>query len=277
MTEIPNLDELFQAGRDDIPDELSRARMQRAVLAAVAGAGASAAASTAAASTAVATGTALKGGAIGTGFMLKGTIGVVLMSATIATVATVQPFVPSDDVTVNVDVAQRGLPVQRPMTVVDPAARASRIAITEPVEPLAPEPASVEVISPVDAPTATTRVARPSVSLAPEPAERSQDPAVMPAPVRETPSVALLEEARLVEQALNALQRGDPSQAERALEEHSARYPAGVLEEERQATRILILCARGQRDQAAAMRAAFTRRWPASSSINRIDSLCAQR
>jgi RNA polymerase sigma-70 factor (ECF subfamily) len=63
----------------------------------------------------------------------------------------------------------------------------------------------------------------------------------------------LAAETRLLEQARDALRRGDSSAALSALDAHAAEFPAGFLLDEARSTRLRALCAAGRSDEATAL------------------------
>jgi hypothetical protein len=130
-------------------------------------------------------------------------------------------------------------PAPVPPDVVAPVVAPVVVApIIEPVAPVAP----VAPVVPVVAPVASTAKARPpSVSDEPRPSEE-----------------ALLEEAR------DALARGDGDVALAKLEEHAHDYATGKLSEERRALTVVAYGQRGDKARAAASAKAFEHQYPSS-------------
>ncbi len=102
----------------------------------------------------------------------------------------------------------------------------------------------------------------PSASPAgvvPQAAEVSEVSAPRPGAAR-----TLAEERRILDRAQLALTRGDPSAAIAAGEEHGARFPAGQLEDEREALLVQALALAHRDDEARARAGAFLARHPNS-------------
>ncbi len=81
------------------------------------------------------------------------------------------------------------------------------------------------------------------------------------------------DEARSILRAKRSLSAGDPGQALRELEVHERTYPHGTLSEERDALRVLALCAMG-RPEGAGERARFLGSRPLSPYFARVQSAC---
>jgi hypothetical protein len=123
-------------------------------------------------------------------------------------------------------------------------------------------PAQSPMVQPVQQPTAAIVAPRSVPSPAPvaeaQPVEPSSEPtaAVSPerggSPVGEAakPGNEIRQEVALLSKAQAALSRGRPQEALEALAEYSARFPRGVLTEERAATRARTLCALGRNQEA---------------------------
>jgi RNA polymerase sigma-70 factor (ECF subfamily) len=96
-----------------------------------------------------------------------------------------------------------------------------------------------------------------------------------PAPVPEpTGPATVAAEADLLRRADAARKAGDSSQALNLLEEHRVRFPTGILVQEREAERVVVLCAMGRTGDARAAAAAFLRDWPHSPLAGRVRSSC---
>jgi outer membrane protein assembly factor BamD (BamD/ComL family) len=83
------------------------------------------------------------------------------------------------------------------------------------------------------------------------------------------------DEARLLRRADNALQSGSFTYALQLLDELAARFPNGVLTEERSAERISTLCKLGKTEQARAEAARFLRSTPSSPLAKSVKASCA--
>jgi RNA polymerase sigma-70 factor (ECF subfamily) len=71
------------------------------------------------------------------------------------------------------------------------------------------------------------------------------------------------------------LKRGDAAHALDLLNRHAALYPAGALVEEREAERVVVLCALGETQRARAAAAVFLRDRPRSPLAARVRGSCA--
>jgi hypothetical protein len=164
------------------------------------------------------------------------------------------------------------LPAERaPMTLGAPAAPAE-LAPVPAVDESAESPPQVEpsvrhaVIPPVS-PKAEARA--PAKKTDPsEPVARS----AAPAPIDHD---TLREEIDLVQKANSALRSGKPDQAQALLDRHRERFASGALREEREAARILALCALGKQSEARAAAARFLRESPRSMQAARVRGSCA--
>jgi hypothetical protein len=85
----------------------------------------------------------------------------------------------------------------------------------------------------------------------------------------------LVEETRLLRAAQVDLQARRTEAAMRSLDEHAARFPAGVLREERLTLRVLVLCETGEIEAARRARAELDRSFPATSHASRLANSCA--
>jgi hypothetical protein len=86
---------------------------------------------------------------------------------------------------------------------------------------------------------------------------------------------SLAQELRLLEQARQALEAGDPVRALRALESHAARYRAGILAQEREALRVKALVAGARFAEARATATAFAQAYPNSSLLTSVRAAVA--
>lgn len=91
------------------------------------------------------------------------------------------------------------------------------------------------------------------------------------------PAGHLAQELALLDQAQRALAAGDATAALAAIEDHEQRHPGGKLEEEREAARVLALCAAGALPQANEVAERFFERWPASTLGGRVRASCVGR
>jgi len=159
-------------------------------------------------------------------------------------------------------------------------------ASPEPTVPTAaaPEPAAEAPDAtppPRAAPSATVMPEVPVVPRELEPVS-TQRPVRAPARARTSeaeapaaaPDEALREEMLLIARARAAMQKGQPSAALGVLEEHLRRFPKGQMREDRAVLRIEALCAVGKRRQAEIEVEAFTRTFPGSAHLARVQALC---
>ena len=82
-------------------------------------------------------------------------------------------------------------------------------------------------------------------------------------------------EAAILRNADAALKRGDAQGALALVDQHARQFPNGILAEERDAERVVVLCALGRTDEARAAGAAFLRAHPRSPQTSRIRASCA--
>jgi hypothetical protein len=118
---------------------------------------------------------------------------------------------------------------------------------------LDPAPVPVESLHVAAAPTAEKRTAPAST-------------------VEQTSTLEV--ELALLRGAKKALDDGDATRALSLLDEHQRRFPAGVLVEERAATRVLALCAAGRTAEARSSATDFLARYPRSPSAPRVRASC---
>ncbi len=115
----------------------------------------------------------------------------------------------------------------------------------------------------------------PATTASPPPDPVTAD---VPAPTTTTAVPAgpttLDAEADLLRRADAARKSGDAAGALALLELHRARYPNGILVEEREAERIVVLCALGRTDEAHAAAARFLRDHPRSPQAARVRASC---
>jgi len=105
---------------------------------------------------------------------------------------------------------------------------------------------------------------------------RAPTPEISPAASAEAARVEresrLREESRLLSEARDALRRGDASSALGLLEQIRAKFPGGILVQEREALAIEALARSGHRDQAASRARAFLDAYPNSPHAARIQA-----
>jgi hypothetical protein len=81
-------------------------------------------------------------------------------------------------------------------------------------------------------------------------------------------------EAELLRQADAARKAGDAPRALALLDEHRTRFANGVLVQEREAERVVVLCALGRAEEARSAAAVFLRDWPRSPLAGRVRATC---
>ncbi len=128
------------------------------------------------------------------------------------------------------------------------------VAPQAPAKPPAPTQAATPAEAQTDAPQQ-----KASAEDAREASPRSLD---SHDPSAQTQSLGA--EQRLLEQARAALARGLARDALTALDRHKARFPRGLLREEREGLRVPVLVALGQDDEARKAAARFLARYPSS-------------
>jgi hypothetical protein len=143
------------------------------------------------------------------------------------------------------------------------------------------EPA--RVTSPVHSPETPRDVAPRVAAHPPLPPTVDSKAVASSAPVNAPPAVAdpappdvsVMDEARLLREADIALQARDFARATLLLDDHARRFPRGVLGEERDAERVLVLCATGQVGAATALAQRFLQEHAESPLAARVRSSCA--
>jgi hypothetical protein len=146
----------------------------------------------------------------------------------------------------------------------------------------APSPAAPNIAAPNAAATETASAgpteSEPSAPSVPVPAEpepkAAQSPRSSQAAGAQAPSS--LSEADLLGQAQAAL-TGDPARALRLADQHRARFPGGVLGQEREVIAIEALVRLGRTTAARDRAARFQKVFPSSAHRSKIDSLVAPR
>lgn len=114
-----------------------------------------------------------------------------------------------------------------------------------------------------------------AASVQSQPAVQTAEPAEAPAPPSAASS-SLSEEAHLITQAQRALTAGNPAKALALVEQHWRSYGQGALAQERDAARIIALCALGRERDAREARRQFLRDWPGSALAARVRAACAR-
>jgi hypothetical protein len=157
--------------------------------------------------------------------------------------------------------AQRGVPAALPQSAGPAAAKPTAAAPAS--EPAAP-------VSAVDRAEHAERAesAKPAAELHAEPR-----PAKAPTGGRQQPA-DLDSELALLEQAQQALKRGDPARALEQLEKHAAEHPTGVLAAERAAVHAVALCESGKLTEGQLEARRFLDRNPTSPLGARVRAAC---
>jgi hypothetical protein len=140
------------------------------------------------------------------------------------------------------------------------ATQAPRIAISAPVvaSPLtAPAVAKEPVVTPDD--LARVQDNKPNASAFPSPAPSGS-------------ASSLAAERSLLDEARHALARGEPGAGLAPLDRHAARYPKGILTEEREALAVRVLAALGNAEAAKARVESFHRQFPNSLFTPAVDN-----
>ncbi len=92
----------------------------------------------------------------------------------------------------------------------------------------------------------------------------AEKPVAGAAPAPNDASSTLAAERSLLDQARQALARGEPAAGFAPLDRHAARFPRGILTEEREALAVRLLAALGRNQAATARAESFHRRYPNS-------------
>lgn len=95
-------------------------------------------------------------------------------------------------------------------------------------------------------------------------------------PATDSERDAPIDDLALVEAAEAALRAGTPARALELLREHEQRFPSAPTAEERQALRVLALCAAGREVEGRGARWAFLREHPRSAYRERIENACPE-
>ena len=90
-----------------------------------------------------------------------------------------------------------------------------------------------------------------------------------------SPASTLEAETRLLREAHDAMQAGQPAKALDLLDQQSLAYAGGQLVEERAAARVLALCKAGRPEAAQAAAARFLQEHPQSPLADRVRTACA--
>ena len=140
-----------------------------------------------------------------------------------------------------------------------------------PPEPIVePSPGEPSMRAPGDA------LARPPSERASASDSRSAPPAT-PAKLEPQPAPeadAAIDELALVEAAEAALRADAPVRALELLRRHEQRFPSAPTAEEREALRVLALCAAGREAEGRGARWVFLREHPRSAYRERIEKAC---
>ena len=166
-----------------------------------------------------------------------------------------------------------------PLASIEAPARAqpaSAAAPAEPAEEGIPPSATPPSLDPTPAWQASPADLPPSSKLLSLPRDRARGSnrktPLEPTPARVPDSLA--EEVRLLRDARSALDRGEPAQALRVLNDHEKRFQRGTLYEERLATRVQALCALGFVDGARSTAQELERVAPRSPHLARVRASC---
>jgi hypothetical protein len=133
-------------------------------------------------------------------------------------------------------------------------------------------PATMTAASAIIPDPAPEAVAPPSTLSRPRAAEAPPLRSQRSAPPSWTSTLPA--EAELLRRADESLRAGSAVLALAALDEHAARFPSGALVQEREAERVVVLCALGRTQDARTAAGAFLRSWPRSPLAARVRSSC---
>ena len=162
--------------------------------------------------------------------------------------------------------------VLKPSTPVAATAKAAarpRIDIPEPGDPATSSPSPVTAAQVMPAPAPVTRFAAP-VTPGAAPATNPPPPVI----AARAPASSIGAEVALLGAANAEMQGGNAPRALTLLDDHARRFPLGALTEEREAARILALCAVGRGDESREAKGRFLREHPSSPHVARVRSAC---
>jgi hypothetical protein len=164
-----------------------------------------------------------------------------------------------------------------------------RVAVAEEAPPADTAPAQpVRVQATPEEPAADTAATAPGVTEpeAPPPAAAVKRPrangkkrarkAAADTTATGDPLANLREEKKLISKAKEVLDDGNPSLAMKVLDRHAARFPDGVLAQDRAGLRVLALCELGEVERARRDAERFLERWPRAPMAHRVRSACAE-
>lgn len=267
-------DDLLRHARSGMtPGDEARRKMRQRLMSSVAAVGAASAASTAAASTAstaaagsVATGTAATAGlgsGLGSGLglgakLLVVALGLSAMGGIGYVVGTSGP--PSPEAAPSPATA----PPVRPTPPASPPTSAASEAVVE----VSPRVEVTPVVSERPAPSAARSRVRRAEPVLTEPVPTE------PVPAARVEGSDLAEESALIRRARVALQRDEVGRSLRILGDHAARFPNGVLAEERDVQRVRAWCMSGDTARAVQLAARFVRAHPGSMHVDAMRTPC---
>ncbi|MCB9596698.1 MAG: hypothetical protein H6719_28495 [Sandaracinaceae bacterium] len=279
----PSARALIDEVRDlDGPAPADRARVKRALVATIAS-GAGLAAGTAGSSTAAAGTTAAATTAAAGSLSLGVKIAAIAMVA--AAVGGTTLVITQPDEPPSRPVARRAEPTIEPRDELAPREPVVAAPVVDLADEVTAEPPAEEVtVAEVTVAEVTTEedttaeaenTTEPASTPIPHPASRAPRRSVVaevapPAPVDST----LSEELVLLRGAQRAMSEQQPARALGLLDDHARRFPSGILEEEREAARVVALCQADRRDEARALAARFLRERPSSPHRARVRAAC---
>jgi hypothetical protein len=148
----------------------------------------------------------------------------------------------------------------------------ARSGAARPLAATSPAPGLERPVAPAVAQSSAvveSPLAEQALAAAPVQAEKSPVVAMPPsAPVADGAALELA----LLERARSAVASGEFSTALGAIAEHQRRFPAGRLQEEREALRVKTLVALGRKDEARRVAERFRSRFPRSVLLPRIEA-----
>jgi hypothetical protein len=162
-----------------------------------------------------------------------------------------------------------------------PRPRAPAVTVTVPQQqnsrPFANRPA---VTRPVVAAKTDALIASSGAESVPAPSVLDQQP-ITGSPVRQPTSndqqpALLLAESRGLAEVQGALNAQDPAKALQLLSAQESAFHSGALGQEREAARVIALCAAGQKAEAALLRDQFLTAYPTSLLARRVSGVCSK-
>lgn len=212
---------------------------------------------TAAAALPAAKGLAAKSSLLGTGPLLKLTLAGLLVGASVSGAV----YYRSASITQATSQKQLAIELREPAAS-PPDTAVSRKAAADPRRSEAPTAAPSPSVAVLEAELGSPAPGESSSVAVSAPTQAAAD------------SGSLVQETRLLARAQRALRSGKPASALQLIEQHASTYPQGSLAQERDAARVLALCALERLPEARRSQQQFLRAWPGSPLTERVQRAC---